>query len=264
MKKKKPIIGITSTNSSIVVPFSPHLQVVYVAKSYIDIITENGGIPVILTSAMSLDDLSEMTNTLDGILFIGGADIHPKYYGQELKVKYTDDIKGTGKRYLRPTMFAPDCQRDEFELALYKEAKKRQLPILGICRGMQLINIAEGGTLYQELSENLAVEHLLDSDGFIQYHNIALVKNSLVAKLIGKDEYVVSSLHHQSVDLIGAGLVATGTDENGVIEIIEGKDRSIFILGLQGHPERAKKNFARYKAIFSEFITRCSKSEVDL
>ena len=179
----------------------------------------------------------------DGLVLTGGVDVHPKYYGEE--------INGTDKI---------DDLRDSFEMSLCEKYEKAGKPILGICRGIQLINIYFGGTLHQDLGFIGNCHRNDKPDGVV--HNVRAAKCSLVEKLYG-DEFPVNSFHHQAVKNVAPGFAATAlSTEHGIIEAIEHKTRPIF--GVQWHPERMCLSHRRCdtvdgKYIFAHFVNLCKE-----
>ncbi len=184
-------------------------------------------------------------NGIDGLMLTGGGDIDPVLYHETP----------------HPTAGPAEPGRDEFEIALIVEARRRQIPILAICRGIQVLNVAAGGSLYQDIPSQLpgAGAHSLDVPAHEPYelaHEIWIEKDSLLAKLMRErivdDGCEVNSRHHQSVKQVGAGLKVTATAPDGVIEAIE-DPAAQFCLGVQWHPE----NFFRtgeFRAIFEGFV----------
>ncbi|HEX9912129.1 MAG TPA: gamma-glutamyl-gamma-aminobutyrate hydrolase family protein [candidate division Zixibacteria bacterium] len=240
---KKPIIGVTCSIEEkedrerkypVIYPFD------YLKRQYYFAIENAGGVPILLPNLKELSLIEEILKLVDGILISGGYDVHPKYYGEKLEHK---SVKLT-----------PD--RDKFDLKLVKKARDRKIPILGICRGHQLINIAFGGTLYQDLS--LRDEPTFDHKGskIINYkkrHRVIIKEDSKLFSIIGKKEIVVNTSHHQLIKKIAPGFAATAwSKEDGVIEAIESiKDN--YLLSVQWHPEVdfEKKNS---KLIFKSLI----------
>jgi putative glutamine amidotransferase len=166
-----------------------------------------------------------LLDRVDGLMVIGGADLDPELYGQE-RSEHTE----TSYR-----------ERDEFELALTREALRRGLPFLGICRGMQLLNVALGGTLNQ---------HLVGDDGVPSHrriigtfegteHEIDLEPGSLAERALGEPVHVARCHHHQAIDRVGEGLIVSGRARDGVVEAIEQADG--WTLGVQWHPEAGDK-----------------------
>jgi putative glutamine amidotransferase len=191
---------------------------------YITAIQRAGGLAVMIPPDPKLvDDPDEMLDRIDGLIFAGGADIDPSSYGSEPH----PETKGTV------------TERDRSEIALARRAIQRDMPVLGICRGMQLINVAQGGTLRQHLPELVGHhDHRRHPGSFDNSdHEVRLEEGSLAARAAGEELHGTKSHHHQGVDLIGDGLVVTGVctlDE--LPEAIEAPACG-FVLGVQWHPE---------------------------
>ncbi|QEK99269.1 gamma-glutamyl-gamma-aminobutyrate hydrolase family protein [Olivibacter sp. LS-1] len=180
----------------------------------------------IIRLGYSLDNLKEV-EVCQAIVFTGGEDVHPKYYN---KLEYLS--------YCVPVDF--DEKRDAFEWQLLRLAEKRELPILGICRGLQLINVYYGGTLIPDLASWGKFGHAKLPNGSLPNHSINVDPYTLLFKITGAREGVVNSLHHQSADRIGKGLVASAVTRDGVVEALERTDAKgkPFLLLVQWHPER--------------------------
>jgi putative glutamine amidotransferase len=168
----------------------------------------------------------EIINECDALVLSGGADMHPDYYNGE------QTYKGMPKTFVR--------DRDEFELALLEAALKSSIPLLGVCRGMQLINVYLNGTLTQDLGE-LNKTHLGGKHDRV--HDVYVEKGTLLRQIARIDRGAVNSAHHQSIKILGEGLIANCYSDDGVIEGIEWKDKSKmpFMLAVQWHPERMNK-----------------------
>ncbi len=194
----------------------------YVNEHYSDSITRGGGVPIILPITDDESMVSKYIDMIDYLVLSGGQDISPKLYNEEFL----------------PEVEVPDLKRDSFDMLLIKYAIKKKIPILGICRGMQIINVYFGGTLYQDLryNENIFLKHIqgLDSPS-TPVHKIKLQKGSFLGDNFG-DELWVNSYHHQGIKELGEGLIISACSNDGLIEGIENKDGS-FILGVQWHPE---------------------------
>lgn len=197
-------------------------DVVMLHRSYLDAITRAGAVAVILApSSVLQENPAAPLDLLDGLILAGGSDIEPSQYGQTP----------------HPKLGTVDPLRDRCELALAREALARDLPILGICRGMELLNVAVGGTLIQHLPDAIGHDAHLRSAGTFESHAVQVLEASLTAKLVGPDQQMVHSHHHQAVDRLGECVAATAWDhERQVVEAIEITDARL-ALGVQWHPE---------------------------
>jgi putative glutamine amidotransferase len=168
-----------------------------------------------------IEDPDSVVDRIDGLLLLGGADIAADHYGQDP----------------HPESEPPQRTRDRVETALVVAAADRGVPTLGICRGLQIINVAFGGTLRQHLPDDLDDEthrrHIGRFEG--NGHDVRLAPGSLAARATGTSVHRVVSHHHQAIDVVGRGLVASGWSDDGVVEAAEG--RGGFLLGVQWHPE---------------------------
>jgi putative glutamine amidotransferase len=179
-----------------------------------------GGLPVELTRDA---DVEEMVEHLDGLVLTGGADVDPENYHHE----YDENLG----------VLEPD--RDEWEIALLAAARARDLPVLAICRGLQLVNVVFGGTLRQHVELEEGAGHpQWDVDGHEATHSVNIVEGTTIARLFS-DEIGVNSLHHQVVDAVGEGLIVSAKASDGVVEGLETPDGRI--VAVQWHPELLKK-----------------------
>jgi putative glutamine amidotransferase len=209
----KPIIGITAG-------FDNSEEKHFLTNFYVEAIASLGGIPVILPSS-DLSLIEKMYNFVDGLIFSGGADIDPGFFGES-------PLRGMGE--ITPI-------RDEFELNLAKIALNGYKPILGICRGIQVLNIAAGGNIYQDIAEVTKQEHEQKAPKWTTYHEVEIIKDSLLFKIIGETKVKVNSFHHQVVKDLGKGFKKTAWTKDGLIEAIEiNSDRQV-VIGVQWHPE---------------------------
>ncbi|HEV7527859.1 MAG TPA: gamma-glutamyl-gamma-aminobutyrate hydrolase family protein [Solirubrobacteraceae bacterium] len=197
---------------------------VLLSRSYVDAVQRAGGLAVLLAPDPQLvQEPAQALELIDGLLLAGGADIDPASYGQPAHAETQDSVP----------------ERDAFEIALTRAAIERDLPVLGICRGMQLINVALGGTLTQHLPEHLGhQEHrrvIGSFDG--SDHDVDVVDGTLAMRVIGSARHGTKSHHHQGVDRVGEGLHVSATSPfDGVVEAVELPQRG-FVLGVQWHPE---------------------------
>ncbi len=192
--------------------------------SYLSAVQRADGLALVLAPDRRLvEEPEEVLDLIDGLLLAGGADIDPASYGQERHAETVSTVPA----------------RDAFEIALARAAIERDMPVLGICRGMQLINVALGGTLVQHLPEHYGHhEHrrvLGSFDG--ADHQVELAEDSLAASAAGELEHATKSHHHQGVARLGDGLLVSGTSTlDDLAEAIELPDKR-FVLGVQWHPE---------------------------
>jgi putative glutamine amidotransferase len=210
----KPRVGITATPA-----IHDDRLVEEINRSYVRSVIDAGGVPLILP-VLDPGDVDAAMEGLDGLLLSGGGDIDPTRYGQ-LPSEHVDGV---------------DHARDAWELALIDAAVARDVPILGICRGAQLLNVARGGSLVQHLPDVTDQSHRERERFADEIHLVELFTDSRVAQAMGRIETRVNTLHHQAVDEVGAGLRIVGYGDDGVVEAIEAVDGSR-ALGVQWHPE---------------------------
>lgn len=192
--------------------------------AYVAAVQRAGGLALLLPPDAQLETApGEVLDLLDGLILAGGVDVDPSFYGQEAD----------------PHTLGTVPERDRFEIALAQTALERDLPLLGICRGMQVLNVALGGTLHQHLPDRIGTEEHRRHVGTFagNAHQVRLTPGSLAARTAGETQHRVCSHHHQAIDALGAGLVVTGWAEGDDLpEAIEHPDRR-FTLGVQWHPE---------------------------
>ena len=199
------------------------LPAALVAENYLEAVVAAGGTPLILYPEASLaSDPGPVLDRVNGLLLLGGPDVDPARYGAERA----------------PETEAPVSVRDEVEIALVRAATARNLPVLGICRGMQVINIARGGTLEQHLPDRLGTDEHRRTPGTFagNEHRVRLAGGSLAARSAGREATLVHSHHHQAVATVGDGLFVSGRSEDGVPEALEDPGQD-YLLGVQWHPE---------------------------
>lgn len=223
---KRPLIAVTTSEIrraqtlSQIPAGEPLEHEMALGLTYARALEHAGAIPVVVPP-IHRDAISQLLERVDGICMSGGPDIHPVAYGHAPHSE------------LGPT--APDL--DRFELELASQADQAGLPIFAICRGMQAINVARGGTLIQHLPEKEGLlAHRQSEPGRVPTHIVDLDPDSKLATEIGLTPVAVNTFHHQAIDVPGEGLVVTGRSEDGVIESVEDPDRP-WLIGVQWHAE---------------------------
>ncbi len=200
-----------------------------------------GGLPFILPSAAIAVEPRDFLDGLDGLLLSGGGDVSPLRFGEE-------PLAGLG---------TVSRERDDFEIALALEARRRGLPVLGICRGHQLLNVALGGTLYQDIPSQVegAISHQPPEGQAVDefWHSIEILPASRRLALSAEEKILVNSFHHQAVKELAQGLVATARSSDGLIEAFESVEGS-WILGVQFHPETLTAPYPVFLGIFGALV----------
>lgn len=219
-----PVIGITFQ-------YDDEFSRFRLEKNYSDALYEARALPVMLTG-YSAEYSERLAEQIDGLLLSGGPDIDPPLYGEL-----------TQSECVKVSKF-----RDEIELPLYKACSKHKMPVLGICRGAQVMNAARGGTLFQ---------HIEGHGGGVE-HNVTVLKDTLLYDIFKKEKIKVNSYHHQSVNVPAPGGQICGySDDDRIVELISfGKD--VFDIGVQFHPERMYKFSEEASRLFDAFVLACA------
>ena len=193
-----------------------------VNNTYVNSVLKNGGVPYLIPVTDNVEVLRQIVSQLDGIIFTGGEDFAPAYFGEE-EHEHLGEVNVT---------------RDTYDLTLFKLALDRNIPTLGICRGLQLINVAMGGTLYQDLpSEKPSdINHRQEEAGTVATHSVSVVEGSLMHQILGEKEVQVNTFHHQAIEKLAPGLKIVGWSNDSVPEMIEAYPHRQ-IIGTQFHPE---------------------------
>lgn len=213
----QPAIALTATTEVIRDVLRTRLNVAYTAAA------RAAGLRPYILPVLGSDEAEEMLEGMDGLLLTGGEDVAPARYGERS----------------HPTVRDVHPGRDEFELALVRSARARRLPTLAICRGVQVANVALGGSLVQDIPSSIpaALAHESGQDRSDRTHLARLAPGARLARACGSAEICVNSMHHQSIARLAAGLVATAHAPDGVIEGVEWNDDDWWMLGVQWHPE---------------------------
>lgn len=236
-----PVIGIVFCG------FTENRQ--FVSHAYVEAISDSGGTPIIIPYSSSKNHFACYSSICDGILFCGGGDISPLLFDEELLTP-----KGT-----------TDWKTDSFHLNFMKEILKKSIPVLCICRGMQVMNLALGGTIFQDISLRCetALIHMQSSHNRSDpCHKINIIPNSMLYS-ISNNFSVVNSFHHQCIHELGKNLQISALSSDGVIEAIEIPNHP-FALGLQWHPECMYQTNPEMKKIFSKFIEKSKSTKKSL
>jgi len=236
--KRRPFIGVTA---DLALPPGPNTLPRYELKrAYTDAVIDAGGLPLVLAYTKDESVLEGYLGLIEGLVVTGGAfDVPPELYGEKPK---------PGLGTLNPA-------RTEFEMALLEEVLDRDMPVLGICGGMQLMNVAFGGTLYQDLGRELpsAQVHEMKGDRRVPAHEVSVTAGTLLASATGPGSLMVNSTHHQAVKKLGGGLVASAISGDGVIEAIEAPELR-FALGVQWHPELLSKSVPINRGLYRGLV----------
>ena len=230
----RPVVGLTSY-------LEPatwgdwQSQAVLIHDWYVDVLHEAGAEVVILPPENS----AEVVDRCDGLLLAGGADVDPRLYGAAID----------------PTTDHPRESRDASEIGLYRRARELGMPVLGICRGVQLMAVAHGGSLIQHLPAITSIDHREGTEHFVN-HQATFADGSLVAKLLGIGPLEVNSSHHQAVDSPG-DLTITGWSQDGTVEACEDTTAD-FCLGVQWHPEHPERRIPD-APLLKAFVAACQR-----
>jgi putative glutamine amidotransferase len=212
-----PVIGITA--GELVARYGVWKERASVVPAdYVHWVARAGAVPVILSPVPGA--AGSMTDRVDGLLLTGGADMDPVRFGAAP----------------HPEAQRPDVERDQFELDLLDAAAERGLPVLAICRGIQVVNVWRGGTLHQHLPDVGAHADHLATPGAYGSHRVRVDPASRLGAILGRDELDVPTHHHQAVDRLGEGLVATAWADDGFVEGLEEPERD-YLVAVQWHPE---------------------------
>lgn len=242
----KPLIGVTTAVRSIG-PSGITFCTAYTA--IIESLERAGALPVMIPSNVSDETLRGMYARLDGVLLPGGGDIDPKYFNETP----------------HPKNDQPDALRDNAEVKLVQWAINDDLPVFGICRGHQVINVAMGGSLIQDIPSEIEAadlqEHALPQGSPRSYrgHEVTLIdESSRLASIVGAINLPVNSIHHQAVKQVAPGFIVTAQSPDGVVEAMEMPGKR-FALSVQWHPEDLAADDGSMQALFDAFVAACAE-----
>ncbi len=240
----KPIIGIVSRRIPFVNDSKPYPRY-GVAISYCEAVAGAGGVPVVFPLSDDKTVLERYYDLIDGLLLPGGQDIHPMHYGEEP----------------HQLIQQVDPKRDITELDLTKRALADDVPILAICRGAQVLNVAAGGSLIQDIHAQLGEDSLAHFQDFTEEwpsHSVTVTEGTKLYGIVGEEDTMVNSYHHQAVKDLASGFVVGATAPDGVVEAIESEGHT-FVLGVQWHAELLYQNHDFNMALFRSHVEHAGR-----
>jgi putative glutamine amidotransferase len=245
----RPRIGLTAS----VMPTKLGTRRTFLNEPYIIAIQEAGGIPLVLTPAHSGPALRSLFELLDGLVLTGGEDVAPERYGEEVRHPNVECVP----------------ERDALEFTLLEWALRDDLPVLAICRGVQVLNVALGGTLYQDLTADRPAQLVHDQalgesprPRTEPHHAVTIEPGSCLADILGLETVEVNSMHHQGLKGLAPSLKPVGHAPDGLVEGVEPVDaaRGSFLLGIQWHPEElARGDHGPSRRLFDRFVAAAVK-----
>lgn len=239
-----PLILVTPCQQAAGTEFSD--ASISLSNRYTQAINDAGGMPLVLPVTATRDQIAELVRRADGVLLTGGEDIELKHYAPDTPPEIAATIKDV------------EPERDVLEFALVDEVFRQRKPLLCICRGHQMLNVALGGTLIVDIAAQLpgALPHKQVERKFELVHDVSLAPDSQLAVVLGTTQVGTNTTHHQAVARVADALRVTGTTSDGVIEAMELKDKSRlpFLQSVQFHPERLYDRYPRFAELFRAFV----------
>jgi putative glutamine amidotransferase len=231
-----PLIGVSTS-----ITFGTSPERAYVNSTYLYAVQRAGGVPVALFPQLSAAALGRLARGLDGLLLTGGGDVDPALFGEAP----------------HPTLYDVAPARDTVETSAVRIAIERRLPILAVCRGIQVLNVALGGSLYQDVASDPGTEirHSQEAPRDQPTHKVKIQAGSRLAETLGADEVEVNSMHHQAIKALGAGLAAVAWASDQIVEGVELVDPSRFVLGVQWHPEELVAHSEPARRLFAALVS---------
>jgi len=232
---RDPLVGVTT---SISVGQTPERA--YVNSAYLHAVQQAGGVPVLLPPQLSKSSLERLVRGLDAVLLTGGGDMDPACFGEAP----------------HPTLYDVAPSRDALETSVTHMALEKRTPLLAICRGIQVLNVALGGTLYQDVGTDpgTEIQHSQQEGRDQTTHKVTVTPGSRLARVLGADDVEVNSFHHQVIKALGRGLTAVAWAPDQLIEGVELADDSRFVLGIQWHPEHLVGGSEPARRLFAALI----------
>lgn len=244
--KKYPVVGISGSLLIDEGGMFPGYERAYVNNDYVQSVAMCKAIPYIVPIVYDDELIKEQVSNIDALILSGGHDINPLTWNEEPNIKLGGILP----------------KRDTFDLKLLKYALEMKKPILGICRGEQLINVGEGGTLYQDLSliEGSYIKHNQEHLSNVPTHTAQIKEGTRLYEILGEKEVLVNSFHHLGVKNVAPGYIVSATAKDGLVEAIEKKGEE-FVIGIQWHPEMMTKDCLKMQKIFMALVKEASKQK---
>ena len=241
---RKPVVGISGS-------YEQSEDMIVLRNNYISCIIASDCVPLILPSTLSRADVGDVLSKLDGLVLSGGVDINPSFYGEQPN-SHLGEVDGV---------------RDSFEINLMLQAKEKKLPVFGICRGVQTICVAMGGSLWQDLPSQkpfAARHHHIEGQSPVR-HAVTITAGTRLYQILHEQSIETNSFHHQAVKSCPESFVVSACAEDGIIEAIEwnGNAQDWFCLGVQWHPERMYEEYESAREIFGAFAEACKNTVSD-
>jgi putative glutamine amidotransferase len=211
-------------------------------RYYLEAVEDAGGVPLLIPS---LEVLNNVRTRMDGLLLPGGCDVHPSVYGEEV----------------HPAFEKCNPALDQLELEAIRWALRQDMPVLGICRGMQLLNVVLGGTLYQDLASQYpqSLNHRVRNQP--RCHRVFVQPGSFMEQVLGTQEFWVNSRHHQAIKEPGEGVCISGLADDGVAELLEVPGYHL-VIGAQCHPEEIYKDVPECARLFTTLVNACNRATI--
>lgn len=242
---RKPIIGITTNTMMAESGHLAGLERDFASHAYAAAIVRAGGVPILLPNVIDKQDIIAHLAVSDGVVFSGGGDVDPLLFGEEPVEK----------------MGAMLPSRDQYEITLAQQAVLLGKPLLGICRGPQVINVAFGGSLYQDITlcESQYVKHSQQAKGEAASHTVDIVPNTRLHDILGTTKLAVNSFHHQSLKEIAPGFIVAALAKDGIIEAIE-RPGNLFVVAVQWHPELMIESYPVMLSLFQQLVNAAAQA----
>ncbi len=236
---KKPVIGISGSITILENGRFPGYRRTYVNEDYVKSVILAGGVPLLLPLTNDPEIIKGYCDLIDGLVLSGGHDVSPLAYGEQPLQKLGHTLP----------------ERDVFDKMLIENAFEKELPILGICRGLQILNVTLGGTLYQDLDyiPDCNIKHDQFHDPSLPTHEIAISEGSMLHKIMNDTRIKTNSFHHLAIKNLAEGLVVSARSDDGIIEAVEHEDYE-FVIGVQWHPEMMAATDDKMNGLFESLI----------